>query len=84
MSSNHRAETFTQIFQSGTDTQAVITTNGEWKTIYFDISSIIYSYNYTGASVTTANIVLSGNNNPSLSSTHFEIDNIKVIYQPAS
>lgn len=58
--------------------------NGEWKTIYFDISGILYSYNYTGASVTTANIVLSGNSNPKLPSTHFEIDNIKVIYQPAS
>lgn len=58
--------------------------NGEWKTIYFDISSIIFSYNYTGASVTTANIVLSGNSKPNLPSTHFEIDNIKVIYQPAS
>ena len=58
--------------------------NGEWKTIYFDISSIIFAYNYTGASVTTANIVLSGNSKPNLPSTHFEIDNIKVIYQPAS
>lgn len=58
--------------------------NGEWKTIYFDISNIIFSYNYTGASVTTANIVLSGNSKPNLPSTHFEIDNIKVIYQPAS
>ena len=62
----------------------IYSSNGEWKTIYFDISNILYSYNYTGASVTTANIVLSGNSNPDLSSTHFEIDNVRVIYQPAS
>ena len=62
----------------------IYASDGEWKTIYFDLSNVIHSYNYYGSSVTVANIVLTGNGNPSLSDTHFQIDNIKVIYQPAA
>ena len=62
----------------------IYASDGEWKTIYFDLSNVIHSYNYYGASVTVANIVLTGNGNPALTDTHFQIDNIKVIYQPAA
>lgn len=55
-------------------------TNGEWKTIYFELESVLSSYHYTSGNVTNATIVLDGigdRNKP----THFYIDNIKIIYQ---
>ena len=57
-------------------------TNGEWKTIYFDLAKVISSYHYTGSSLTTASIVLSGIGEKN-KNTNFYIDNIKIIYEPS-
>lgn len=62
----------------------IYASNGKWKTIYFDLSSIIHGYNYTGASITNANIIFSGNGVAGSNETHFQIDNVKVIYHPAA
>jgi len=56
-------------------------TNGEWKTIYFELESVLQSYNYTGGTVTDATIVLSGIGDKN-KNTNFYIDNIKIIYEP--
>ena len=57
-------------------------TNGEWKTIYFDLASIISSYHYTGGNVTSASIALTGIGEKN-KTTNFYIDNIKIIYEPS-
>ena len=57
-------------------------TNGEWRTIYFDLAKIISGYHYTGTSTTNANIVLSGIGDKN-KTTNFYIDNIKIIYEPS-
>lgn len=57
-------------------------TNGEWKTIYFDLAKVISGYHYTGSSLTTASIVLTGIGEKN-KNTNFYIDNIKIIYQPS-
>lgn len=58
-------------------------TNGEWKTIYFNLGSVISSYHYTSGNVTSANIVLSGIGEKNKNINYY-IDNIKVLYEPAS
>lgn len=58
-------------------------TNGEWKTIYFDLSSVIMGYHAGSGYWTNANIVLTGVGE-SNKDTEFYIDNIKVIYAPAA
>lgn len=57
-------------------------TNGEWKTVYFDLSSVLMGYHNASGSVTNANLLLSGVGNAG--DTHFYIDNIKIIYQPSA
>lgn len=57
---------------------------GEWKTIYFDLSSVLMGYHYTGGSSTSANIVLTGSGKNVSAPTHFYIDNIKIVYQPSA
>lgn len=57
-------------------------TDGEWKTIYFDLAKVISSYHYTGTAWTTASIVLTGIGEKS-KNTNFYIDNIKIIYEPS-
>lgn len=56
-------------------------TNGEWKTIYFELESVMQQYHYTAGSSTSATIVLEGIGEKN-KTTHFYIDNIKVIYEP--
>lgn len=56
-------------------------TNGEWKTIYFELSSVIGGYHYTGSDLTTINLVLTGVGDKG-KDTHYYIDNIKVVYIP--
>lgn len=58
-------------------------TNGEWKTIYFNLGSVLLGYHLTGSSWTEANIVLTGIGAKG-KDTHFYIDNIKVIYEPSA
>ncbi len=60
----------------------IYSSDGEWKTIYFDLASIITSYNYTGAAVTNAILDLEGSGEKG-KETHFYIDNIKIIYEPS-
>ena len=57
-------------------------TDGEWKTIYFDLAKVISSYHYTGTAWTTASIVLTGIGEKN-KNTNFYIDNIKIIYEPS-
>lgn len=57
-------------------------TNGEWKTIYFDIASIINERHYTGASNTNLTLVLSGSGDAG-KNTNYYIDNIKIVYEPS-
>lgn len=57
---------------------------GEWKTIYFDLTSVLTGYHYTGGISTSANIVLTGAGKNTSSPTHFYIDNIKIVYQPTA
>jgi len=57
-------------------------TNGEWKTIYFDLASIIGSYHYTGSANTSISLFLSGIGEKN-KNTNFYIDNIKIIYEPS-
>lgn len=57
-------------------------TDGEWKTIYFDLAKVISSYHYTGTAWTTASIFLSGIGEKN-KNTNFYIDNIKIIYEPS-
>lgn len=57
-------------------------TNGEWKTIYFNLANVISTYHYTGGSWTTASIVLTGIGEKD-KNTNFYIDNIKIIYEPS-
>lgn len=56
-------------------------TKGEWKTVYFDLSSVLMGYHNASGSVTNANLILSGVGNEG--DTPFYIDNIKIIYQPS-
>lgn len=58
-------------------------TNGEWKTIYFDLSSVLMGYHASPGTWTIANLVLTGIGEEN-KDTHFYIDNIKVIYQPSA
>lgn len=63
----------------------IYASNGEWKTIYFELTNIIHSYNnYTGAAATVGTLFFSGIGNAGGAPTHFYIDNVKVIYQPGS
>ena len=57
-------------------------TDGEWKTIYFDLAKVISSYHYTGTAWTTASIVLTGIGEKN-KNINFYIDNIKIIYEPS-
>lgn len=57
-------------------------TDGEWKTIYFDLANVISSYHYTGTAWTTASIFLTGIGEKN-KNTNFYIDNIKIIYEPS-
>lgn len=57
-------------------------TNGEWKTIYFEIASTIQDEHYTSSSATNATIVLSGIGDAN-KNTHYYIDNIKIVYEPS-
>ncbi len=58
-------------------------TDGEWKTIYFDLASLISSYHHTGGGATSASIVLTGYGDKNKSINYY-IDNIKIIYQPSA
>lgn len=62
----------------------VYSSEGEWKTIYFDISSVLLGYHYTGSAGSLINLVLDGLGKEELDKTRFYIDNIKVIYQPSA
>jgi len=57
-------------------------TNGEWKTVYFDLTSVLMGYHNASGSATNANLILSGVGNEG--DTHYYIDNIKIIYQPSA
>lgn len=52
----------------------------EWKTIYFDLSSVIQSYNATSSTLTAIKLILTGMGDAG-KDTHFYIDNMKVIYE---
>lgn len=52
----------------------------EWKTIYFDLSNVIQSYNATSSTITAIKLILTGLGD-SGKNTHFYIDNMKVIYE---
>lgn len=63
----------------------IFASNGEWKTIYFELTNIIHNYNnYSGAAATVGTLFFSGIGNAGGAPTHFYIDNVKVIYQPGS
>lgn len=57
-------------------------TNGQWKTIYFDIASTINERHYTGTSTTNLTLVLSGTGDAG-KNTNYYIDNIKIVYEPS-
>jgi len=59
----------------------IYASDGEWKTIYFNLGTTIYNNYYTGANLSTINLVLTGTANPS-GETHYYIDDIKVVYIP--
>lgn len=58
-------------------------TDGEWKTIYFDLSQMISGYHNASGNVTIGNLVLTGIGEEGRN-TNFYIDNIKVIYEPSA
>ncbi len=58
-------------------------TDGEWKTIYFDLSKVISGYHNASGNVTIGNLVLTGIGEKG-KNTNFYIDNIKVIYEPSA
>lgn len=60
----------------------IYATDGEWKTIYFNLANVISSYHYTGGSWTTASIVLTGIGEKD-KNVNFYIDNIKILYEPS-
>lgn len=57
--------------------------NGEWKTIYFDLTSVIHGYHATGTDYTSVNLILTGVGDKG-KNTHYYIDNIKVVYIPTA
>ena len=59
----------------------IFPSNGEWKTIYFNLGSTVYANHYTGADFSDINLVLTGVGSPD-KETHYYIDDIKVIYIP--
>lgn len=65
-----------QVHQVG----GVFPTNGEWKTIYFDLSNVLLGYHKTGSATTVATIVLTGVGDEGKTS-NVCIDNIKVVYE---
>ncbi len=59
----------------------IYSSDGEWKTIYFELSSILLDYHYTGSEGSVINLILDGMADADKDQTHFYIDNIKVIYE---
>ena len=57
-------------------------TDGKWKTIYFELESLLQNYHYTAGNITNATIILSGIGERN-KNTNFYIDNIKIIYEPS-
>ncbi|MBO4488398.1 MAG: hypothetical protein J5741_01925 [Bacteroidales bacterium] len=55
--------------------------DGEWKTIYFNLATTIFNNNYTGGDACDLNLVLTGSGSAN-HSTQYYIDDIKVIYMP--
>ena len=51
----------------------------EWKTIHFDLSTVINNYHSTGGSATSATLVLTGAGDKGKVS-RVDIDDIKVVY----
>jgi hypothetical protein len=74
MSSAYRPQ---EVHQIG----GIYPSNGEWKTIYFNLANTIFNNNYTGADACDLNVVLTGSGSSS-TDTHYYIDDIKVIYMP--
>lgn len=61
----------------------IYATNGQWKTIYFDIADVIQGYNTAAVDATTATLVFTGLGDAGRD-THYYIDNIKILCEPAS
>lgn len=55
----------------------------EWKTIHFDLSSVINTYHSGSGSVSNITLVLSGGGEKGRE-TRFEIDDVKVLYIPTT
>lgn len=58
----------------------VYATSDEWKTTYFDVSSV-FDYHYTSSNNTEVSLILTGSGNED-GRTRFYIDNIKIICLP--
>ncbi len=59
----------------------IYTSNGEWKTIYFNLGNTIYANNYDGSDWANVNLVLTGAGQKGCD-TRYYIDDIKVVYIP--
>ncbi|MBR4136601.1 MAG: hypothetical protein IKU03_09410 [Bacteroidales bacterium] len=55
--------------------------DGEWKTIYFNLANTLYSNHYSGGDASNINLVLTGSGKAN-QETRYYIDDIKVIYIP--